>query len=294
VVPPAVQVSRPLVGLGGEPTEGTMPSLVGVAEADARQAVFLLGVTEEELTVTEVPAAGQSGLVIRQEPAPGQGVEDGVVLEISAPATVPAVVGRPESEARAELADLGARVVVESRYDPAATEGTVLEVAPAAGAPLVDGVTLTVAAASSSVFATQITAVEDGCYAESATVAARLYTEALTCGVSSGADDPTVQEWVLNREVTSLDFTLGQDDFGTTGFRVTVRVLVDGQVVTEAGADHGTTTPVSVPVAGALRVRVELRSSAVECCETVSAVLGEPRFIGSPAAIDALVEASGG
>lgn len=289
-----VTVKRPVINVSGASEDGAMPSLTGLSEADAREALFQFGLTAEEVTVELAPAAGQAGLVIGQDPAAGTAKPKEATIRVSKAAKVPKLVGASEAETRRQLGALGAQVTVESRYDASnPAEGTVLGSTPAEGEPLVDAITLVVSTPPSSVFAAQIEPVEGACGSTEAQVDGRRLEDVLTCSVSVGADEPEVQEWALNREITALRFSLGQDDEGETGFPVTARVYVDGTLVEEGTAEFGTTTPFDVAVQNALRVRIELSAPGGACCDTVSAVLVDAKFLGSPDAVDALVKASG-
>lgn len=290
-----VTVDRPIVNVEGIAEDGAMPSLTGLSETDAREALFQFGLTAESVTVKLVPAAGQEGLVIGQDPIAGTTNPEAVTIEVSKAADVPALTGKSEAEAREVLADLGAQVTVEERYDPSnPAEGTVLETTPAAGEPLIDEVTVVVSTPPSSVFATQIEPIDSGCGTYEASVDGRHLDEALVCSVSAGSEDPTIQEWVINRDITAMTFSLGQDDAGTTGFRLTARVYADDTLIKEGAVDFGSTTAFDVPINQAIRLRIELSASATECCESVDGVLVDARFLGSPDAIDELIEASGG
>lgn len=294
--PPAtIVVDRPINVIGDDGPDGVMPGLIGVSEADARQAIYDLGVSGDRLEVITAPAAGQPGLVLRQSPAAGTAIDDDddkVSLTITGPAVVPAVIGAKEADARKQLADLGARVLSERVFDPQQPEGTVLSVEPAVGQPLVDQVTITVAAPPSSVYATEIDTVERDCSTGSVTASAVTYTQAFTCSVRSGASRPTAVEWALNREISTFEVVLSQDDRGDTGSTVTARVFLDGRLAKEATAAFGQAVTMSVPAAGALRLRIEV-VVAGGSDRSASAVLGDPKFIGSAAAVDRLVEASG-
>lgn len=288
-----VEVDRPVAAAGEAATDDVMPSLIGLTEDDARQGLLQLGLAGDAVIVEPTPAAGQAGLVLRQEPGPGETLVDTATVAISAPATVPDLIGVEERKARDDLATLGARVVVNAVYDPGATVGTVTVMSPKPGEPLVDAVEVTLAAPPSSVFATTLDRVEDSCGSGEVVSGTVAYDDAFTCSVSAGSDDADVIEWVLNKEVSTFEFVLGQDDAGEPGYQVDMRVLVDGVEATTASAPFGESVPVSVDVLGALRVRIELTSASPACCETVDAVLGVPTFVGGPGAIERLIQAFG-
>ncbi|MEY2421056.1 MAG: eukaryotic-like serine/threonine-protein kinase [Acidimicrobiaceae bacterium] len=276
------------------PSDRPMPSLAGLSEGDARAALAFIGVTGSAVTVTPTAAAGPGGVVVGQDPPPGATVKAGaaVTLKISAPATVPDVVGKTETEARAALSALGARVQRKETFDPNAAQGAVLAIEPAAGAPLTDEVTITVAEAPSSVFLTELKPVKTNCSTGTATVKGSDVKSALTCGPSANAASPAVVDYAVNGSVTRFDATFGQSDRAETRFSVQFQTFVDDQLVDTQTVAFGQTVDISIPISGALRVRVEMVVAAdpKSCCGSgVRAVLANARFVGAPDAIDALV-----
>jgi hypothetical protein len=289
-------IDRPVVVAEAADGAGGTPNVLGLAESDARQVFANLGIGGDDLVVEEVPAAGQAGLVVGQQPEPGAELAGSATLLVSVAATVPEVVGLQEAEARDTLAALGARVVVERVYRDTAAEGTVVAVAPAAGEPLVDAATLQVAGAPSSVFLADLEPVESGCgTVDSATVNASDVGPSLDC--QAGSDQPTVAEYLLNRRVTFFEATVGIDDRTSAPAAAVVRVLVDGAVAAEQRIEFGAATPLRVPVSGGLRLRIEVvfADPTGECCpDRPDVILGDARLVGGPDAIDALIAESSG
>lgn len=284
--------SADAVAFGGR----AMPSLAGLSEQDSIAALVAVGFGADRITVRRVPAAGPSGVVVGQDPSAGSSLRRGskAVLRVSIPATVPGLVGKSETEAREALGELGARILRRAVYEASAAEGKVLATEPAAGAPLVDAITITVAAPPSSVFLASLDAVRNGCSSGSGSINGATFTDSLICSVNESG--PTVVDFASNRLVTRLDATLGQSDHGETGFPVLVRIFADDRVVKEHTLAFGQSVDVSVPMTGVLRVRIEMivPGEPPDCCGNgVEAVIASARFVGGPDAIDALVASSG-
>jgi hypothetical protein len=287
--PPALEVvvDRP-VNVAAAAAAGTMPDLVGLAAADAQQALVTAGFTAEQVTVELTPAAGAEGLVVGQQPSAGSPQDAAVVLYVSTAATVPAVVGGVEAEARDALSRLGAQVVVTRTFDPAAIEGTVLAVDPAAGAPLVDRVNLTVAAPPSSVFLSALDPVEGSCSTGQVTVAGQQFADSLSCRAGRS---PVEVAYSLEGRATLLQGAVGLSDRAGTGPAVQFRVTGDGNVLLDETVGFGEARPVSIPVAGILRLVVTVELASPDFQTAPVGVFGEMRLVGSPADIDILAAA---
>ncbi|NOZ26535.1 MAG: PASTA domain-containing protein [Chloroflexi bacterium] len=131
-----------------------VPNLIGMTRGEAEAALTAAGLTlAPDVEERPTDAASDDGRVAAQEPAAGTEVPRGTSVRIAlwrlARVTVPDVVERTESDARAMLAEAGLRVRVETRRvtDPALAN-LVLEQSPAAGAEVAPNtvVTLVVAA----------------------------------------------------------------------------------------------------------------------------------------------------
>lgn len=290
----SVTVDRPVSAGTDIDVDAGMPSLVGLSEGRARQALFDAGVGEADFTFVEAPAAGTPGVVIAQEPLPGGDPAAGITVTVSVPADVPDLIGRTETEVRAELAELGARVRVERVFDPGgAAEGTVVGSDPAPNERLSEDITLTVAAAPSSVYLAALQPVSTECSTvEEVTVNATAFAQSVVCPADA---EPSVAEYVLNRRVTQFETTVGQDDRGDTGGAVIVRFFVDGQMMANETVAFGDSTLVQFGVLDALRLRIEVSAANPSddwSGPRLGAVLAEARVIGSPDAIEALVAES--
>lgn len=289
-------IDRPIVVADAPDVEEGAPNVLGLSESDARQVFANLGIGGDDLGVEQVPAAGQAGLVVGQRPEPGAELDGSATLLVSVAATVPEVVGAQEADARAWLAGLGARVVVERVFHDTAAEGTVLAVEPAAGQPLVDTATLQIAGAPSSVFLAELEPVESACgTVDEAAVNGSPVGPSLQC--QPYADEPTAAEYVLNRRVSYLEASVGIDDRTSAPTAALVRVLVDGAPVFEERIEFGAATPLRIAVTGALRLRIEVGPAdpSGECCpERPDVIVGDARLVGGPDAIEALIAESNG
>lgn len=290
----AVRVDRPIVQSAPLAKASTMPNVIGLSEEEARRVLADASVAAERIEIAEVARAGRSGRVVSQQPGAGEELAGRVRLGVAGPAEVPDLVGEPLEAARDSLEKLGARVVVERQYEAGVAEGQVLAVEPAAGERLPDEVTLMVAAAPSSVFLTAVEPVVDDCYDDEVSVDGQPVSNALVCEETFDGD-PRAMEYALNREVSRLRAVLGQSDRAATGRTARFRFLADGDEVARYDVAFGERRQVEVQLEGVLRLRIEVGeiNRPQECCDDeLTAVLGEARLIGAPAAIDRLTDDS--
>lgn len=124
----------------------TVPSVVGMSEADATQALQALGFAVE---VEYASVDDDFGTVLSCSPEPGQRVDPagGAVITVSAERTIPHVVGLAQEEAERAVLDAGAAGIVIKLQSSDEPEGTVVAVSPGEGEPFrsTDEVTLTIA-----------------------------------------------------------------------------------------------------------------------------------------------------
>jgi serine/threonine-protein kinase len=129
---------------GGEPEaqatpQVTVPTLVGLPEAEARQAITAAGLEIGQVTPRETDDQGQVGTVLDSNPASGARREEGTAVDLVvgvAPdaITVPDVVGLDEDQARAALERAGFTGSINTRQeDSLEEEGTVASVNPGEG-----------------------------------------------------------------------------------------------------------------------------------------------------------------
>ena len=235
------------------------PNLLGLDFESARQALVDAGVDPQQISRRDVPSAGASGVVVVQVPVAGVPVTGPVELGLSVAAQVPEVVGATIDAARDRFDELGAQVRVIRRYDPAASEGTVLAVDPPVGSPLPTAVDVTVASAPSSVFLTALRAAEGRCGTGEASINGTSFPTALTCSPSGQTAESV---WLIDRRVVRMDVTVGQDDTGEPGAAVAWAIIGDGRVLLEGTVGYGQSVPVAVDLRGVLRL--ELRYSVTD------------------------------
>jgi hypothetical protein len=286
-----VVVDRP-VNVAGGTAEGTVPDLVGLTAADAQQALLTAGIAGENLSIELTPAAGAQGIVVGQDPAAGATSTGTVVLHVSTPALVPAVVGVAEADANEQLGRLGAELRINRVFDPAAAEGTVLAVDPAVGAPLGGRVTLTIAGPPSSVFLSALDPVEGSCSVGDANVAGTPLPDSLTC---SARRDGVEVSYGLNGRVVALEGGFGLENTEGTSPPMRVRIFdQNGTVLVDQTVGFGELRPIATGLGGALRITIEVTLTGPEASldDPPVGVLAQIRLIGSPADIDALIAES--
>jgi len=268
-----------------------MPDVRGLPVDLARQVVGDAGIPVQTVEVREQPAAGPVGTVVAQTPSFDTPAPARVSLTVSTAAVVPVVTGRSGTQVAEEMTALGARVEVERRYVPGAVAGNVASVSPAPGQPLPATVSLVVAESGGSVFLDALDAVSGSCSTGSESVDGTTYAHALTCSAGTVGSSASEVAWVLGRRADQVEATVGIPDDGQPGDRVLVQVLADGKVVGSVQAGYGAPAPLSVPVAGALRLGVRvslLTTGSTSSYSSGRAVLGDVRLVGSQQAVDAL------
>jgi hypothetical protein len=289
----SVTVNRPIRVVSELTTRaGTMPDILGLDSATARQVLVDAGIDPATVSTTTKPYAGDTGTVIDQQPAPGTGAAgQKIVLTLSAPALMPPLTGTPLTDARTAVSDLGASVLVKTLFRPGTTENTVLQTDPAAGKPIVDRVTLVVAEAPSAVFLTKLRSISSDCNTETLNAGGVSYQDALVC--EPGDSSSAAMEFLLNRHVSAFAAILGLGDRGGTDTPVTFSVFVDGKLARRLTLRFGAKQSVNVPVVDALRIRIETSAGKYGPSGTSpQAVLANARFLGGRSAIDNLVQES--
>ncbi len=285
-----VVVDRPVVAGGGENSAaGTVPNVLGLLEEQARQVMTDAGLSPSSIVFETIPAAGEVGTVVNQDPPPGSLMGGAVKIYLGEATTMPELVALDLAQARTQLAQLGARPSVISRFDAAVREGVVIETNPKAGAPLTAEVQLVVGDAASSVFVTELSAIEQQCSTDQVTANAVDFDVALVC--SPRSENVAATEYALNRMATAFSATLSHADDGGLGVPVTFTVYVDGVRAGAWTVAFGQSIPIEVPIQGALRLRLETqRAVQIESNDGVRAVWAEPRLLGGRESIDAMLE----
>lgn len=276
--PEVLTVARGPAGTG----RAAVPDVRGLAVADATQVLVDGGADPRAVTVVEQPSALAAGTVVAQDPVGGATLDGPVRLVVAAPATVPDVLGRPAAEVVADLEATGARVAVEERYDPGAAVGSVLEVVPAAGQPLVAEVRLVVAGAAASVFLDQVDAVAGGCSRGALQIDGAEFSHGLRCAARG---DGASAEFLLDRGVGRLAGTVGVPDDAEPGATARLVLLGDGRELARVDLAYGRGAPVDVVTAGVLRLAI--RVEGTDGARSVAA-LGDVVLYGGRDAIDRL------
>lgn len=268
-------------------TQVSMPDVRGLAQAEAEAVLADVGIPASTVKLSSREAAGTPGIVVEQLPQFGAKNPGTVELLVSAPATVPESVGKSEQEAADALIALGTRVDTTARYVPGTEPGRVVEVSPAAGEPLGESVTLVISEPASSVFLGQLDTIRSRCSGGRVPLNGVDYQNSVSC---TAYPRPELAEWLLDRAATELVGTLGVPDDGPADAVVSIRLLADGAEVGAYSASYGAPVPFRVPVAGALRLGIEV--TAVNQPQRTSgswvAVLGDARVEGSSAALASL------
>jgi hypothetical protein len=148
-------------------------------------------------------------------------------------------------------------------------------------------VKLVIAEPASSVFLDQLNAINSSCSSNSIYVAGVERQHSLVCEPGQGA--PAETDYVLNRRVSAFQAVVGIGDTGASDTPVAFRIFVDGRLAFSITLPFGSSKPVSVPVVGALRVRlVAAMTKQGPSGSQVEAVFGNARFLGGSSAIDQL------
>lgn len=267
----------------------SMPDVRGLPQSDAQAVLADAGIPASVVKLATREAAGAVGIVIDQTPAFGTENPAIVDLVVSSQAVVPNIVGKSEAEATNILVALGTRVDPSRRYKAGTAPGLVVEVNPVAGSPLGEAVAMVVSEEAGSIYLNQISRITGGCSSDQVRIDGRDYPESLAC---SAAAKPQLSEWLLNRAADELSGTLGVPDDGPADAAVRVRVLADGAEVGTFTSTYGTGTPFTVPMAGVLRLGIEV--TAVNMPERSSsswqASLGDARLSGSTAPLETLAK----
>ena len=292
---PLITVERPVAAVNVPDSSVASPNVLGLKPDNARQVLVDAGVPAADIITTEVPAAGEPGRVVSQNPQSGIPVTGKVTLGISTPAVVPKLAGSASDDARIQLADLGARVSVIALFVDGTPEGTVISSEPAEGAPLGPDIKLVVAAAPSSVFLEQLKPMSGGCSTVEVQVNGAVLPSSLSCSpssLSSGttANEPEEVTYLLNRRIGRFEATLGQDDKATPGAVLKVVVRLDGKVLNETTVAHGESKAIAVPTAGGLQLSLELSTVANSTPKSAQVILGSARLVGGPDDINALLK----
>jgi hypothetical protein len=265
---------------------GPLPDVRGLPVVDAQQAMADAGLPTDQVTVQETPSGQPAGTVVRQDPIGGTADVSAVTLFVSVPGQVPPLVGQQADLADQTLTDLGVRVEHRQVYDPAIAEGTVTALDPPAGSPLPLQMTVTVAGPASSIFLSELRAIEGGCSTGAAAINGTTYQDSLSCSPSSYRDQEQVSTYLLDRRTSSVEGFIGVGDTSEPGLTVDVRLVGDGRVLFSGTLRYGEATPFTADTRGVLRL--EIRYLATSQDQSGTFALGDARAVGAPDDITAL------
>lgn len=291
VPPPEVVISVDPVALdelqpGGE-LVAVMPAVVGLSEADARAVLADGGFDSSDITIEEVPRAGQDGLVALQEPVAGTESPGAITLSVSVPAEMPDLAGMSRADAEAAVRDLGARPAIARAYEPGATPDTVLSTSPASGDTVPELVTITLAARPASLFLTDVPTVDADCSTGSAKANGVESAHAVSCQLPSSGNT-WVMAWDLSRRADRFTAQIGLSDDGAIDGIGRVTVVVDGVVVAEFDARFGVLTPVDVAVRDGLRLELRITTVKEPASGSARVAILDPSVLGAEDRIDEL------
>jgi len=287
--PRPLVVATPDPPLGNAPVSGgrlEMPDVVGLTEAEAREALLDVGLDPAAIKVAPRAYAGQPGRVVVQDPVRRTPAPTAATLSISAPTKVPKLRGTPVAAARATLQELGVQAVENRVYAADVPADQVVGTDPPADAPLaITKVTVQVSAPPASLFAAELRGVQSDCAKGDAAVNGTSHANSLVCSVSTGS--PDVNDYSVGRHADRFEATIGISDSSEPTCVVRFTVTGDGTPLGSFDVPFGQSKAVGVVTSGRLRVALTaatLRPADRSC----SAVWGEGRFVGSPKAIDEL------
>ncbi|MFT4299864.1 MAG: PASTA domain-containing protein [Aeromicrobium sp.] len=264
----------------GGASAGLMPDVRGLGREEATQALVDAGIPASVISTEERPAAGPSGIVVQQSPVFGHANPTSVLLIVSIPAVVPDLTGLTLREAIDALNGMGARVLQEKVYDPAATVGNVVASSPAAGSPLPETITLSVADKAGERLLGERSAIDGYVSHESDGVfGGKQYASIMSMSASSSAESAA---WALNTGAARLTTQVALED-PEPGDQAVVRVFGDG--VPLGSVTVGSATPVSLDVplsgVGTLTIEVQRIGTDDSSWSSVEVVLLDAKLLGS-------------
>lgn len=260
----------------------TMPDLRGMTKNDALSALSDAGVPTSKVEVSEKARAGIANVVIEQTPAPGEANLQDIQLVVSTAAKVPDVVGKDRNAAISEVRELGSEAEIKEEFRADAKPGTVLAISPKVGEPMGDSVSMTIAAAGSSVYLSTVNSIDNYCSSSAERLNAKEYPQSLVCNTDD--EEGYSWEWDLQKRVAAVEMMVGiSDSAQETGGSVTVIAYVDGKEVGRASATFGKPAKLSAPTAGGLRLKLVTvgTKASKDAWDTPKVVLGDPRLIGT-------------
>jgi hypothetical protein len=236
----------------------TMPDVRGLSALDARQILADVGIAASVVSTTDQPAAGESGIVLSQDPVYGYPVDANITLAVSTPAKVPEFEGRSADDVLADLDELGAEVETQSVYVPEVPVGQVASIEPEPGTLLPVAVTVVIAAEPDELLLSDVVAVEDNCYSgDTDSIAGTTFNNLISC---SAYEESETSSWVIKRAAYRLTGTVGILDSGEPTERVQVEVIGDGRVLQTVPVAYGESVRINADISGVLRLSLRYRS----------------------------------
>lgn len=258
--------------------DSSMPDVRGLTRDDAAQVLADSGIAASTITFEDAPSGLPEGTVVRQVPVFGTPSPTAIVIGVAVPATMPSLTAADRSEAVATLSDLGVAVTIVFQYDTKAAIGTVLSTSPAAGEPLGDTATVTLATTGSSVALGDLRRLSGSCRTTGeVSLGGTRHPSAVVCSAQA---EPSTSVWSIGAKGDQFTATAGIDDDATPGTNATVEVLADGQVVDSWQVAFGKPVEISVPVTGVIQLSVRVNSpDDVEVLLAGAAVAGSDEAI---------------
>ena len=236
----------------------SMPDVRGLSAQDARQILADVGVTASVVSTVDQPAAGDSGIVLGQDPVYGYPVDGDVILSVSTRAKVPEFKGRSADDVLADLDTLGAEVETQSVYVPEVPVGQVASIDPAPGTLLPVAVTVVISAEPDTLLLSEVEAVEDNCYSgDSDSIGGTTFNNLFACGAY---EDPESSSWVIKRAAYRLTGTAGVVDSGEPTERALIEIIGDGTVLQTIDVSYGESARINADIRGVLRLSIRYRA----------------------------------
>ena len=265
----------------------TMLDLRGTTRAAAEQILADLGVTTDQIAVTERPWAGQTGLVLAQSPPYGSPEPQSAEIEISTVAKVPDPGDIALLAYIPQLEDLGAQVTLTRVYDPEATPGAIMEVTPAPGEVLPAQVEIVVAADPATVNVSELSAVDGSCSIRDNQVDGVTTTGAIQC---SAREDVRSLSYLVNRNTDRVSGWAGISDFADESAKMKVEIFADAELLGTLNLAYGQRVPFEFKTTDALKITFSylLTEHTDTWVWSEDLVLGEVSVTGDATKIEAL------
>lgn len=198
--------------------------------------------------------------------------------EATAPATMPDLKGKTETEAKALLP--GVKVTTTTKLDENTADGSVLDQKPAAGEKTPGEVSLTIAEQAAVRYVDELDPVGSDRYSTGGvTLRGKQYTHGLHEDISCYSEGRTTA-YNLGTHYQRLLATVGQaDDASTSDKTLLVEIMGDQKRLWSQKVPFGSSVPIDIPVTGVLRLEIKVTSP--ECSDSGTTIaFGDPRLLG--------------